>query len=97
MSYGFNNVNPYMGAQGLVPNINNQMNGQMPTSSQQQFQQSQQAQQMFIQPIGNVYSINNTLEAANVPAGADQTIQIIADTALTIDAANILIKEINSK
>lgn len=39
------------------------------------------------------YGFNNV----NPYMGAHQTIQIIADTALTIDAANILIKEINSK
>ena len=34
------------------------------------------AQQFFPQPQGNVYSINNTLEVANVPAGSGITVAL---------------------
>ena len=34
------------------------------------------AQQFFPQPQGNVYCINNTLEVANVPAGAGITVAL---------------------
>lgn len=51
------NYNPYSGNSAIT-----QMSGtnfSMP-----------QPQQLFPQPQGNVYTINNTLEVANIPAGA---------------------------
>ena len=42
----------------------------------QQNQNSFMNQQMFLQPTGNVYSINNSLEVANVPTGAGVSVAL---------------------
>lgn len=43
--------------------------------AQQNFSQFQ-TQQMFPQPSGNVYNINNSLEVANVPTGAGVSVAL---------------------
>ena len=63
------NYNPYSGN-----NVMAQMNGanfSMP-----------QPQQLFPQPQGNVYTINNTLEVANIPAGAGLSVALCLNEGL---------------
>ena len=63
------NYNPYSGN-----NVMAQMNGanfSMP-----------QPQQLFSQPQGNVYTINNTLEVANIPAGAGLSVALCLNEGL---------------
>ena len=45
-------------------------------TSQNPFGQQQNVQPLFPQPQGNVYSINSTLEVANVPVGAGMSVAL---------------------
>ena len=60
MAYGFNN------------NYNSQPGG----AAVPQIAPNQNIQPLFPQPQGNVYSINSTLEVANVPVGAGMSIAL---------------------
>ena len=51
-------------------------NYQLPYNQQSQNMPSFQSQQFFPQPQGNVYTINNSLEVANVPMGAGLSVAL---------------------
>jgi hypothetical protein len=40
------------------------------------YQSNQNLQSMFLQPQGNVYNINSTLEVANVPVGGGVSVAL---------------------
>lgn len=63
------NYNPYSGNSAIT-----QMGGVNYSMSQ--------PQQLFPQPQGNVYTINNTLEVANIPAGAGLSVALCLNEGL---------------
>ena len=62
---------PYYGQQNI--NSQAQNNNQ---NQQYSYNYMSTAQPLFPQPNGNVYNINNTLEVANVPAGAGMSVAL---------------------
>lgn len=64
---------PYYGQQNINPQS---QNVNMNSNQQYSYNYMSPTQPLFPQPNGNVYNINNTLEVANVPAGAGMSVAL---------------------